>query len=738
MELKIAVVEKNKRGYSDPYKEYFNFDYDTFQLTTSNKSKILKRDITLNETFEDYDYVILVGQDPCKHIAKISNVSKYAGYLVQDKFIPMINPVSVKFNPGIKDTLDGALKRLHAHIDGTYEETLGEYKGITCAREAKSWLTNLLRKHTVKYTVTDIETSALYPRDGYVLGIALSYKEGSGVYIESDCIDEEVEYLLQKVFKEKTIIFHNAKFDMAWLIYHFNFTFYDWHDNMLCHYLLNENEPHDLKYLIMKYTDMGDYDKELEDFKRQYCKTHGIKLGDFSYEYIPFDIMTPYAGGDADGTLRLFNKFYPIIQKYFEKPYKDIMLRGTQFLMEIENTGVPFSKEYLDKANQTFSNEIFELNEKLYEYPEVREFELEQGVKFNPNSPAQLSKLFFDKLGLNPVKKTATGSFSTDKEVLEKLAKTHSIPKIISDIRGRVKLRSTYITKVLSGIDSDGRLRAGFHLHTVTSGRLSSSGKLNMQQLPRDDKTVKDCIRPLDPDWVIFSQDLQTAEMYYAAVLSGDKALAKVFKDGLDFHSSIAKMTFGLTCSVDDVAEKYAELRQAAKAVSFGILYGAGPGKVAQTAGISFSEAKSIIRRYFNQFWVLEAWLEKTREEITNNGFTYSAFGRKRRVPNVFSLDDYEQGHALRSAMNFKVQSVASDVNLLIAMDAHDHFKNKKAMAKIFALVHDSIIGECHKDAVESVRKSLLFFTEKDRGVSIPGCPIKVDFGYGESYAKAA
>ena len=736
--MKIAVVEKSKTGYADPYAGFFNFAYDRLQLTNSNKSKILKRDVTLKpEDLEDYDYIVLIGKEPCKFIAKIGNVSKYAGYLVQDKYIPMLNPVAVRFNPGIKDTLDGALKRLHQHIDGTYQETLGQYEGITCAQRAKEWLTKLLRAHTHTRVVVDIETSALYPRDGYVLGIAMSYKKGSAVYIDSDCIDEDVEYLLQQIFDSKEVIFHNAKFDINWLQYHFNFTFTKWHDNMLCHYLLNENEPHDLKYLIMKYTKMGDYDQELEDFKRSYCKSHSIKLADFSYEYIPFDIMYKYAGGDADGTLRLFDKFYPIIEKHFLKLYENTMLRGTQFLLEIEQTGVPFSKQHLENANEIFTNEIFELNEKLYEFPEVRELEAELNAKFNANSTAQLSKLFFTKLGLTPIKKTETGAFSTDKEVLEKLADLHPIPAIISQIRGKVKLRSTYITKVLAGLDSDMRLRAGFHLHTVTSGRLSSSGKLNMQQLPRDDKTVKDCIRHPDPDWVIFSQDLATAEMYYAAVLSGDENLAKVFTQGEDFHSSIAKMTFGLTCATEDVAKLYPQLRQASKAISFGILYGAGPAKVASTAGISYNEAKTIIRKYFKQFHKLEKWITKVQEEIQTNGCIYSAFGRKRRVPNVFSADDYEQGHALRSAMNFTVQSVASDVNLAIAMDTHDDFRNKNVKAEIFALVHDSIVGACHKDSVDEVKLILLQNTIKDRGVSIPNCPIKVDFGFGESYAKA-
>jgi DNA polymerase I-like protein with 3'-5' exonuclease and polymerase domains len=736
--MKIAVVEKAKMGHADPYREYFKFEYDRFQLVTSNKSKILKRDITLDfSELDDYDLVVLIGAEPSKHVADCRNVTKYAGHVVKDKYIPMLNPVAVKFNPGIKDTLEGALKKLHDHIDGSYKEVLGDYRGITCAKEAKSWITKALHKHTCPNLAVDTEDSSFYPREGYVLGICLSLEPMTGVYISSDCIDDEVEHLLQELFNKKVCVFHNAKFDMKWLQYHFNFKFPVWHDTMIMHYLLNENEAHDLKSLAMKYTTMGDYDFELEQFKKEYMKIHKIKVADFSYELIPFDIMYKYAAGDADATIRLFNKFSPIIFNSFNWLYENIMKRGTQFLMEIEETGVPFDKEYLDKANKIFEQEIFDLKQELYKFPEIHEMEKEYGQVFNPGSPAQLATLFFDKLGLSVIKKTPTGAPSTDKEVLEKLAELHEIPNIVSQIRSKIKLRSTYIIKVLNGIDLDGRLRAGFHLHTVTSGRLSSSGKLNMQQLPRDDKTVKNCIRAME-DYVIFSQDLQTAEMYYAGALSNDQNLAKVFKSKTgDFHSSIAKMTFNIAAPVEEIKIKFGDLRQAAKAISFGILYGAGAAKVASEAGISFSEAKTIIRKYFEQFAQLDKWIRRTQDEINSNGYIYSHFGRKRRVPNVFSVDDYEQGHALRSAMNFTVQSVASDINLMAAMDVHDEFKKGHVRAEIFALVHDSIIGQCHKDDIEKVQKILKVQTQKDRGVSIPGAPIGVDFGYGESYAKA-
>jgi len=734
--MKIAVVEKTKTN-GNLYREYFDFDYDLFALTKSKTNKVLKKDITLTESFENYDYVILVGADPAKHIGKISNITKYAGHLVDNKYIPILNPAAVKFNPGLKDTFNSGMKKLKEHLNGTYSIDSGKYILLDTEKDAINYIKKLISDRSCTHIVVDIETSSLYERDGYILGVGITPREETGYYIAGDVIWDTVEDELKKLFLEKTCIFHNAKFDMKWLEHHYNAKFKNWEDTMLLHYLLNENEAHDLKSLAMKYTKLGDYDAELEEFKRTYCKAHKILLRDFSYEVVPTEMMVTYAGGDVDATMRLYNLFKPIVDKHFDYPYKTLLKRGTRFLADIEKIGVPFSTNRLNEAAIKLTEDICVERDKLYKYPEVLKAEEILETKFNPNSTAHLRLLFFNLLKLPASKKTPKGELSTDKEVLDKLADLHPIPALIKNIRGMVKMKSTYIDKVLTGLDSDDRLRTGFHLTTVTSGRLSSSGKLNMQQLPRDDKTVKACI-VAQPGYVIFSQDLKTAEMYYAAVLSKDKNLAKVFADGQDFHSSIAKMVFNLTCPVDRVAELYPDLRQASKAVSFGILYGAGPGKVARTVNISIKESLSIINKYFETFGKLDQWLKKEQEEIKSRGCTYSILGRKRRVPGVFSVDDYEQGHAVRSALNFKVQSIASDSNLIAAMDTHDWITETKYPAEIFALVHDSIIGQVREDKITHFRDKLKYFTQLDRGFSIPSVPIGVDFGFGNSYAEAA
>jgi DNA polymerase I-like protein with 3'-5' exonuclease and polymerase domains len=216
-------------------------------------------------------------------------------------------------------------------------------------------------------------------------------------------------------------------------------------------------------------------------------------------------------------------------------------------------------------------HEVREAKEKLYEYPEVHKFEEDQEKVFNPNSTQQLRILLFDYVGLTPTGKlTGTGAASTDAEVLKQLAEEHPIPGVILNIRQKSKIKNTYLDKIIPEIDRDGCLRTYFNLTSTTSGRLSSSGKLNMQQLPRDNAAVKGCIKAR-PGYKILQQDLATAEVYVAAILSGDKNLQNVFKSGGDLHSTVAKMVFQLPQEVDDIKEKAPTQRQAAKAITFGI-----------------------------------------------------------------------------------------------------------------------------------------------------------------------
>ena len=369
-------------------------------------------------------------------------------------------------------------------------------------------------------------------------------------------------------------------------------------------------------------------------------------------------------------------------------------------------------------------------------------FEDFQDKGFNPNSTLQLRKLLFDFIGLNPTgKKTGTGAHSTDAEVLQQLGEKHEVPQLILEIRQKGKIKNTYLDKIIPQLDRDSRLRTNFNLHGTTSGRLSSSGKLNMQQIPRDNPIVKGCIKAREGHRIV-AMDLTTAEVYVAAVLARDEKLQDVFRQGGNFHSTIAKVVFRLPCEVEQVAEYYSVKRQAAKAVTFGIMYGAGANKISaqvtKDSGTYFSvsEAQEVIDDYFRQFKMLKKWLEDKKMEIAKKGHIYSIFGRKRRLPNVHSSDKGVASHEVRSGINFLVQSTASDINLLGAVDMNNYIKEYGLKSKIFALVHDSILAEVPDHEVDAYCEKLKYFIQKPReGCVIQGAPIGCDFDIGDDYS---
>jgi DNA polymerase I-like protein with 3'-5' exonuclease and polymerase domains len=742
---KIALIE------TKPSKQkYLDFDFVTDRLALCSdptKKKVLKGDVDLEINVDDYDWIILVGSEPVKYYTKVTSVTEYSGKVIDKKFIPLINPAMLAFKPEMKTLWKESVESAEKYISGELKQKeldTDKCYGITESKELYTFLEKALDSEH-DFIALDCETTALYPRDGYMLGFSLSYEPEHGAYVAADCIDEKAEQMMQELFNKKRVVFHNAKFDLGFFEFHFGFKFPRFEDTMLLHYCIDEQPgTHGLKQLSLKYTDYGDYEKPMYDWIDNYRKANGILKDDFQWEMIPFEVMKNYAAMDAVCTFLLFQKFEKYcLDKPFYKVYKDILIPGCRFLRDIENNGVPFDKERLWKSTELMQNEIDQAVEELYQFEEVKQFEKAQGKEFNPNSTLQLRSLLFDYIGLKPTGiLTSTGADSTNAEVLGKLAEEHPVPNLILQIRQKVKIKNTYLDKIIPALNRDGRLRTNFNLHGTTSGRLSSSGKLNMQQIPRDNPIVKGCIKAKE-GYKIVAMDLTTAEVYVAAVLAKDKHLQKVFQQGGNFHSTIAKLVFNLPCEVEDVAEYYSVERQQAKAVTFGIMYGAGPSKISEQVTkdsgkfFSKSEASEVIDDYFKKFYGLKNWLDDRKNFIQAKGFDYSFFGRKRRLPNVKSDNRGIVAHEVRSGINFLVQSVASDINLLGAIDAHKKIVElgKEQDMKIFALVHDSILAEVKEDCVDEYSHILKSCVQKNRGVSIPDCPVGCDFEVGNDYS---
>ena len=742
----VALIETkpSRTNFSQEFDRAFEFDQ--FQLCSDPSiKKVLKRDCDIEIDTDEYEWVILVGSDALKYFTKINSVTEYSGKKVEKKFLPVINPAMLAFKPEARRTWEDSKANIIGYIRGEIEDAVIDSSiawGIQDTEKANEFIRSAI-DYPCDYIALDSETTGLYPRDGHMLGISLSYNGTSGAYIDTNCFDDTTEKLLQELFDKKAVIFHNAKFDMAFFEYHFNFKFSKFEDTMLLHYLIDENPgTHGLKQLAMRFTPYGDYEKPMYDWIDQYRKENGILKGDFQWGWIPFDVMQTYAAMDAVVTFMVYEKFVKIKQnKKLCWVYDNILIPGTRFLTDTQDNGVPFDKKRLYIAQNIMQDDIDNAIAALYKDERIRKFEQFQGKEFNPNSTLQLRKLMFDFLHLTPTgKKTGTGAHSTDAEVLTELATQSPVPKLILDIRQKSKIKNTYLDKIIPQLDRDSRLRTGFNLHGTTSGRLSSSGKLNMQQLPRDNPAVKGCIKAAAGSKIV-AMDLTTAEVYVAAKLAKDEALMEVFRSGGNFHSTIAHTVFKLPCAVEDVAELYSDRRQAAKAVTFGIMYGAGPKKISEQvtkdSGAYFSpqEAKEVIDDYFKTFHKLKSWIETNQKFIEQNGFTYSYFGRKRRLPNVASEDKGIKSHSIRSGLNFLVQSTASDINLLGAIDMNAFIKSQKMKSKIFALVHDSILAEVPEDEIDFYCENLKRFIQMDRGVSISGAPVGCDFEIGDDYS---
>jgi len=734
-------AEKDAEGVIGKY--FSDADFDIKFLCSTKKEKILKKDVDLElEELNSYKLICPIGAESLKYTAGYTGVQKYNGVFIEKKYLPIMHPNMTIFKPQLNDDIVSAFSKIKPILD---DENVGkeidkDYQFI----ETQDQLEKILPQYEeVDTIVVDIETTSLSARKGVIIGIAMSSREHQGHFVSLDVVTNNYDYFFD-LFANKRCVFHNAKFDMQFMEDSLGFVFDRWEDTMLLHYCLEEAVgTHGLKPLALRFTDLGDYEKELDDYKKTFARRNKIKLADFNYGMLPMDILAPYACKDGDATFQLYNKFKPLVDKSeeFVSLYNTILKPATRALKVLERTGGPINLAQLEKLDEEYKIDIEECIEEISQHSAVQRFERLHKKTFNPNSTMQLRQLFFEIIGLKSKKKTATGAQSVDKEVLQTLE--HPLAHAVLDLREKSKLSGTYISNIVKGLDKDSRLRSGFNIQGTTSGRLSSSGNLNYQNIPRDNKDIKKLFKARD-GYKIVQCDLGTAEVYYAAVLSNDSFLQQAFIDKLDFHSYVAKQMFNLSCEVSDIKKYYPNERQYAKAITFGIMYQAGPAKIAETvnkdaaAGEEITKAQSsqFINKYFREAKSLKRFIDDSNKQIENHAFIYSHFGRKRRLPESKSPNKGVASHAVRSGVNFLVQSVASDINLLGVIDLIDWIQDNGYADDIltFTVVHDSIVSEVREDLIDIYIENAKRCIQKDRGLSIPNCPIKVDFEVGDSW----
>jgi DNA polymerase I len=384
--------------------------------------------------------------------------------------------------------------------------------------------------------------------------------------------------------------------------------------------------------------------------------------------------------------------------------YRDMELPLFPVLAEMEMTGIRVDPDKLHKMSLVMEKQLAELTGKIYGAA---------GFEFNINSPKQIGEVLFDKLNLPVVKKTRkTGGYSTDQAVLEELAESYEIPRLILEYRQIAKLKSTYVDSLPTLINSKtARVHTSFNQTGAATGRLSSSDP-NLQNIPiRTDlgRLIRSAFVP-DEGNKLISADYSQVELRVLAHLSEDEVLIDAFQRDEDIHERTAREVFS-----ESQLENRTECRRMAKVINFGIVYGLSAFGLAQRLGIGREQAQAFIDAYFERYKGVRRWLDRTVEEARNTGSVRTLFGRIRQMPNINSKDYNIRQFAERTAMNSPIQGTAADIIKIAMIRIHDSLRKQHLTANLLLQVHDELVLE----APESELKTTLEIVQHEMENSV-------------------
>jgi len=568
----------------------------------------------------------------------------------------------------------------------------------------------------------DTETTGLDPFRVELLGISFSWKEGEGYYIEiknqKSKIKNEWLKKLKEILEDEKIekYGHNMKYDMAVLeevgikLKPASF------DTMVASYLLNPgSRAHKIDDLA--FSEFGHEKIHIEDLI-------GKGKNQISMAEVPIEKVAEYSCEDADFAYRLVNRFKPELEKNnLLKLFNEIEMPLVPVLEVMEKNGVKIDVEFLAKLKKEMEKKKKNLEEKIYKLA---------GIEFNINSPQQLKTILFRKLKLstNGIGKTKTG-ISTAAEELRKLHGKHPIIDLIFEYRELSKLISTYIDALPELVNpKTGRVHTSYNQTITATGRLSSSDP-NLQNIPIRTELGQEIRKAFiaQPDYKLISADYSQIELRVIASLANDQKMIAAFKSGEDIHTKTASEIWGI--KPEGVTP---EIRRAAKTINFGVTYGMGPHGLAQSAGISFEEAKEFIDRYFTLYRGIKNFLEKTINKTRELGYVETLFGRRRYLPEINSGVPQIRNTAERMAINMPIQGTAADLMKMAMIKLHKNIKTyEHKNIKMIMQVHDELIFEVEKDFVKN---AVEIIKEKMENVYKLKVPIEVEIEVGDNWGE--
>ena len=417
----------------------------------------------------------------------------------------------------------------------------------------------------------------------------------------------------------------------------------------------------------------------------------------------------------------LYEKLAPQLDELgLTKLLQEMEIRLCSVLANMERRGVLVDKGALSRFGEMLTGRIADTQKEIY---------AQAGEEFNILSPKQLGHILFERLGLPPVKKTKTG-YSTNAEVLEKLQYQHPIVSLVLEYRQLTKLNSTYVEGLSKVIAPDGRIHTSFQNTVTATGRLSST-EPNLQNIPVRTALGAE-MRTMfvaRPGWVLVDADYSQIELRLLAHMSGDEAMIQAFRDGVDIHTVTASQVFGV--SPDRVT---ADMRRAAKAVNFGIVYGISPFSLSQDIHVSVAQAKSYMEKYFAHYAGVRAYMDGVVEQGKSQGYVSTLYGRRRWLPELKSSNFNTRSFGERVALNMPIQGTAADIIKLAMIRVEHRLAQEGLQAQLVLQVHDELIVECPQAEADTVARLL---TQEMEGVAQLAVPLTAEAKVGQTWAEA-
>ncbi|MBQ4384393.1 MAG: DNA polymerase I [Kiritimatiellae bacterium] len=594
-----------------------------------------------------------------------------------------------------------------------------DYRLIKTEDEARELLAELMNADRIAF---DTETAAVEGHSSTeahfckLVGFSFAVAPGKAWYVTGDQID-----VFRPLFADatKTFVAHNVKFDRS-VLHRYGIGFASIpRDTMLEHYCLDAAARHGMDALSEQYLGYRPIPIEKLIGERERGKEQ------LSMSALKPEEILDYAAEDADVALRLDDALRPkVAEAGAVRSLEEAEEPLVKILTDMEREGVRIDVEALKEYGHELDREILGLVQGILEYA---------GPGLNVDSPKQLGEFLFGKLGLNSgvSKKTSTGNFSTDEKTLAKLVDDHPVVRKILEYRACAKLKSTYVDKLPTLIDENGRVHTTYSQAFTETGRLSSSDP-NLQNIPirtERGKLIRKAFVARDENHMLLSADYSQIELRLMAAFSKDAAMLEAFRNGEDIHRDTASRVY-------DVMPAFVtpEQRAKCKMVNFGIIYGISPFGLSQRLGVSRKEAAGLIETYFRLYPKVREYMEGAIAAAREKGYATTVLGRRRTLRDINSRNATARQSAERDAINTPIQGSAADLIKVAMVRVDRAIKAERLRAKMVLQIHDELVFDVPLDEVERLKEIV---RREMTGALDFGVPLEVGIGVGRNWLDA-